>query len=120
MGIEMRYGSADRLSHALEKILPWRVEYDDGSLRVLVCAFAPHGSGEIALPGHHLFMVCMKGSIEIVSEHALEGKSEPRRLAAGDYLCISGDVPVLTKSRDDGTSELIVIAIAMDTRSALP
>ena len=113
MGIEMGYGSAN-CPPLVHDTLPWRAEYDDGSFKVLVCTLAPGTSDRIVMPGYHLFMVCIKGLLEIMCEHALKGKSELCRLAIGDYLCISGDSPALARSPGNAASELIILAIPVD------
>jgi len=46
-----------------------------------------------------------------MSELAPKGKNELRRLATGDYLCISGDSPALARSSGSAASELIILAI---------
>jgi hypothetical protein len=110
MGIEIRYSSTNP-PPLVHDTLPWRAEYDDGSFKVLVCTLAPAASGRVVMPGYHLFMVCIKGSLEIMSEHAPKGKNELRRLATGDYLCMSGDSPALARSSGSAASELIILAI---------
>ncbi len=111
MGIELRCRCAGGHPPLVRDTLPWRAEYDDGSFKVLVYTLAPAASGNIALPGHHLFMVCMKGPLEIMPGHAPQGESEFRRFAVGDYLCISGDAPALARNPGTATSELTIFAL---------
>jgi hypothetical protein len=110
MGIELYYGSATCPS-LVHDSMPWRVEYDHASFKVFAYTLAPAASSRIGLPGHHLFMVCTKGSLGIMSEHVAKGKSEPYRLATGDYLCIPDDAPALVSSLGSVAAELMILAI---------
>ena len=113
MGIEMRHSSANHPPFVHDS-LPWRAEYDDGSFMALVCNLAPAASDRIVMPDHHLFLVCRKGLLEILSEHDPKGKSELRPLAMGDYLCISGESPALARNPGNEASELLILAIQRD------
>jgi hypothetical protein len=113
LGIEILHSSADHPPDVHDS-LPWRVEYDDGSFKVLVCTLPPAASDRIVMPGHHLFMLCRKGLLEVVPEHASEGQGELRRLALGDYLGISGESPALARNPGDEAAELMILAIPVD------
>jgi hypothetical protein len=115
MGIEMRYSFAN-CPPFVNNTLSLRAEYSHRSFMVLVCTLAPAASGRIVMLGYHLFMVCIKGLLEIMPEDALQGKGKLRRLAVGDYLCISGDSPALASSPGNMPSELIILAIPVDVQ----
>jgi hypothetical protein len=115
MGIELHYGSA-ACPPLAQPALPWRLEYDHASFKVFTWRLAPAAAGKIVLPGYHLFVVCIKGLLEIALEDAFREKSGVRRLAAGDYLCIPGDVPALAGSLGGAAAELIILALPADVQ----
>ena len=51
-----------------------------------------------------------------MSEHDPKGKSELRRLAMGDFLCISGESPALARNPGNEASELLILAIPVFLR----
>lgn len=114
MGLELRYGSATcpRPAHLT---LPWRLEYDHVSFKVFAWTLAPMAAaGKIVLPGYHLFVVCMKGLLEIMPDDTQQEKGGSHHLAAGDYLCIPGDTPTLASNPGSAAAELIILAIPVD------
>jgi hypothetical protein len=113
MGVEIRHRSDNR-PPVVHHTPPWRVEYDDGVLRVLVLTLVPAASDRMVMPGYHLFMVCTKGLLEIIRKPAPSEKNDLRPLAGGDYLCISGDFPAMARNPGVAASELIILAIPCD------
>ena len=109
MGIELRYGSPE-IPPIVDDTFPGSVEYDNGVLKILVCALGPEASVRIAMPGYQLFMVCTKGILEIMPEPECP---QPRYLTVGDYFCISGDLAAIARS-GKVASKLIVLAIPVD------
>jgi len=110
IGIELRQGAASRPEPVHEPV-PGRVEYDDNSFKVFVCAVAAETSARIALPGYQLFMVCTKGLLEIRPETSHQGKNEPGQLTTGAYRSISGDIPLLASNPGNTASELTLLAV---------
>jgi hypothetical protein len=108
MGIEVRCGSTDPLP-LVHLTPPLQLGYDNGGLiKVFVGDYGPGASGRIEMPGCRLFMVCTKGLLEIMPEPA---SLQPRHLAVGDYLCLSGDSPVTARGTDNAASELIILSV---------
>jgi hypothetical protein len=114
LGIEMRYSSVEPTPLVDHSTLPLRVEYDNGALRALECALGPEASGRISMPGHHLFIVCTKGLLNIAPEPTPNENGVRHHLATGDYLCISGDSPAMTQNPGNVASQLIILAIPRD------
>jgi len=111
MGIEIQHGSAVRVP-APRDIFPWRIEYKGGTILVLTCSFPDATRHGLALPGYSLFMVCIAGSLEVVSEHAIE--RAPHRLVKADFLCISGEYSVQITNSGSKVAEMMVIALSVD------
>jgi hypothetical protein len=110
MGIELRQAATDRPVPVHEP-LPGRVEYDENSFKLFVCAIAAQACARIALPGYQLFMVSTKGLLEIRPETPPQGKNEPERLPTGAYLSICADAPLLVRNPGNTTSELTLLAV---------
>jgi hypothetical protein len=113
MGIEIHCGAVRHLP-LVHEVGPGHLEYDNGLFKAMVCTLAFATSSRIAVPGYHLFVVCLSGCSEVTLDPTAAEPGIRRHLDKGDYLSLSGDSPLSANNPGREVSDLFILAVPMD------